>query len=292
VKARLLPFASTLLLGLAACSGGAASPSPSSVPSVAPATAAPTTAASTAPASPSAAPAIDLTIYGAASLKGALAAATPIYEAANPGVTLTVSTDASSALATQIEQGAPADVLLSADAKNPQALVDKGLATGPPVTFASNKLTVIAPADNRAGIKTPADLARPGVKVIAAGDEVPITKYADQLVANLAKEPGYPAGFEAAYQVNIVSKEDNVKAVVAKVELGEGDAGIVYVTDAKASKNVATVDVPAAANVTATYDGVTVKASPNIDAATAFLAWFAGPAGQAILGGFGFLPPS
>ena len=81
------------------------------------------------------------------------------------------------------------------------------------------------PTDNPAGIKTPADLARPGVKVIAAGDEVPITKYATQLVANLAKEPGYPADFAAAYAANIVSKEDNVKAVVAKIELGEGDAG-------------------------------------------------------------------
>ena len=292
MKPRLLPFSSTLLLILAACSSGAASPSASSVPSIAPPTAAPTSAASTAPASPSPAAAVDLTIYGAASLKGALAAAKPIYEAANPGVTLTISTDASSALATQIEQGAPADVFLSADAKNPQALVDKGLATGPPVTFATNKLTVIVPADNPAGIRTPADLAKSDVKIIAAGDEVPITKYANQLVANLAKEPGYPADFEAAYQANIVSREDNVKAVVAKLELGEGDAGIVYVTDAKASTRTATVDVPDAANVVATYDGVTVKASPNLDAANAFLTWFAGPDGQAILGGFGFLPPS
>ena len=151
---------------------------------------------------------------------------------------------------------------------------------------------MIVPANNPAGIRTPADLARSGVKIIAAGDEVPITKYASQLVAKLAGQPGYPADFEAAYHANVVSKEDNVKAVVAKVELGEGDAGIVYVTDAKASTKLATVDVPDAANVTATYDGVTVKASPNIDAATAFLAWFAGPGGQAILGGFGFLPPS
>jgi molybdate transport system substrate-binding protein len=292
VKSRLLAFVSALLLLiLAACSGGAATPPPSGAPSVAPATTAPTSAPSVAPASPSAA-AVDLTIYGAASLKGALAAAKPIYAAANPGVTLTISTDASSTLATQIEQGAPADVFLSADSRNPQALIDKGLATGPPVTFATNKLTVIVPTANPAGIKTPAGLARSGVKIIAAGHEVPITKYASQLVANLARQPGYPADYEAAYQANIVSREDNVKAVVAKVELGEGDVGIVYVTDAKASTKVVTVDVPDAANVLATYDGVTVKASPNLDAATAFLTWFAGPEGQAILGGFGFLPPS
>jgi molybdate transport system substrate-binding protein len=151
---------------------------------------------------------------------------------------------------------------------------------------------VIVPVANPAKLTSPKDLARSGVKIIAAGDAVPITKYANQLVANLAKEPGYPADFEAAYQKNIVSKEDNVKALVAKLELGEGDAGIVYVTDAKASTKVATVDVPPTANVLATYAGVVVKASPNQNAAIRFLAWLAGPDGQAILSGFGFLPPT
>jgi molybdate transport system substrate-binding protein len=242
------------------------------------------------PASPSVA-AVDLTIYGAASLKGALDKAKAAYEAANPGTTLVISTDASSALETKIEQGAPADIFLSADTTNPGKLVDKGFAAAGPVPFAGNKLTVIVPADNPAGIRTPADLARSGVKVIAAGDDVPITKYATQLVANLAAEAGYPADFAAAYAANVASKEDNVKAVVAKIELGEGDAGIVYVTDAQASTRVSTVDVPDSANVPATYDGVVVRATKNPAAATAFLNWFAGPDGQAILGSFGFLPP-
>jgi molybdate transport system substrate-binding protein len=246
---------------------------------------------STGPASPSGA-GVDLTIYGAASLKGALDKAKAAYEAANPGTTLTISTDSSSALETKIEQDAPVDVFLSADTTNPKKLVDKGLADGDPVAFARNKLTVIVPADNPAGIRTPADLARKGIKVIAAGDEVPITKYATQLVANLAREAGYPADFAAAYAANVASKEDNVKAVVAKVELGEGDAGIVYVTDARASTKVATVDVPDPANVPATYAGVVVKASKDAAAAKAFLDWLAGPDGQAILSSFGFLPPS
>ena len=170
--------------------------------------------------------------------------------------------------------------------------MDAGLADSAAVTFAGNKLTVIVPSDNPAKIETPADLAKTGVKVIAAGDEVPITKYAKQLVDNLAKESGYPADYVAAYTKNVASKEDNVKAVVAKIELGEGDAGIVYVTDAKASTKVTTVDVPDAANVPATYAGVVVKASKNLESAKAFLDWFAGADGQAILSGFGFLPPS
>ena len=277
MKSRLAPFLSVLRPGC--LFGRSASPSASAAPSVAPTTAA---SASTAPS----AEAVELTIYGAASLKGALEEAKAAYETANPGTTVTLSTGSSSALETQIEQGAPADVFLSADTANPKKLVDAGLTDGAAVTFAGNKLTIIVPTANPAGITTPADLAKSGVKVIAAGDEVPITKYATQLVDNLAKEAGYPADFAAKYTANIASKEEDVKAVVAKIELGEGDAGIVYVTDAKASTKVTTVDVPDTANVPATYAGVVVKASKNAAAARAFLDWFAGPDGQAILSAF------
>jgi molybdate transport system substrate-binding protein len=226
----------------------------------------------------------ELTVFGAASLKGVLEEAKTAYEAANPGTTITLSTDSSSALATQIEEGAPADVFLSADMANPRKLVDGGFASGSAVVFAGNKLCIIVPAGNPARIGSPADLAKGGIKIIAAGGEVPITKYANQLVANL--------GIEEAYASNVVSREDNVKAVVAKIELGEGDAGIAYVTDAAASDSVETIEVPDAANVLASYAGVVVKASANQEAARAFLEWLAGPEGQAVLGRFGFLPPS
>jgi molybdate transport system substrate-binding protein len=204
---------------------------------------------------------------------------------------LTISTDSSAALETQIEQGAPADVFLSADTTNPKKLVDKGLSAGDAVTFAMNALTIVVPVGNPAAIASPSDLARPGVKVIAAADEVPITTYAAQLVKNLGKLPGYPAGFAAAYTRNVVSREDNVKAIVAKIELGEGDAGIVYRTDARVSTKLVTVDVPEAANVPATYAGVVVKTAPDPVAAQTFLDWFAGPGGEAILATFGFLAP-
>ena len=242
-------------------------------------------------AAASVAPRVELAIYGAASLQGVLATVKSVYEAAVPGTSLTISTDSSAALETKIEQGAPADVFLSADTANPQKLVDRGLADGKAVVFATNRLVVIVPASNPAAITSPADLAKPGTKVIAAGDSVPIAKYATQLVANLAQEPGYPATFVADYTTNIVSKEDNAKAEVAKIELGEGDAAIVYATDARASTRVATIQAPASANVPARYAGVVVK-RPADAAAADFLAWFAGPDGQAILGSFGFLPPS
>ena len=282
MKSRLPVLAVAVLFVLAACtSSGAGSPAISA-----------TTATATA-ATPSAltsAEAVELTVYGAASLKSALDRAKSVYEAATPGTTLTISTDASSALETKIEQGAPVDVFLSADQANPKKLVEAGLADGAPVTFAGNKLIIVVPADNTAGITTPADLAKPGTKIIAAGDEVPISKYTRMLVTNLGKVAGYPTDFEAAYTANVASKEDNVKALIAKIELGEGDAGIVYVTDAKASTKIKTVDVPESANVPATYDGVVVKGSANQDAAKAFLDWLASPDGQAILAKFGFLP--
>ena len=276
---KLRGLAAVGLVAVAACGAGTASPSTPA-------------ATGTATPPPATSGAVNLTIFGAASLKGVLDEAKTEYETANPSTRLAISTDSSSALETQIEQGAPADVFLSADTNAPQALIDKSLASGSLVVFAGNKLTIVIPTDNPGSVSTPKDLARAGLKVVAAGDDVPITKYANQLIANLAALPGYPTDFAATYAANVVSKEDNVKAVIAKIELGEGDAAIAYVTDAKASPKVTTVAVdPDSANVAATYAGVVVKASTNGDAAKAFLDWFAGPAGQAILAGFGFLPP-
>lgn len=233
------------------------------------------------------APGASLTVYAAASLKAALAKAVDAYAAASPGTTVTVSTDSSSALEAKIELGAPVDVFLSADTANPQRLVDDGLA-GAITPFARNRLTVIVPKGNPAALGSPADLARPGLKVVGAGDSVPITGYATMLIANLARQPGYPTDFASACARNVVSREDNVAAVVAKIGLGDGDAAIVYETDAKASPGVDTIAVPDAANVVATYGGVVMKASRNQAAAAAFLAWLAGPPGQAILAAFGF----
>jgi len=284
---RLAAVLVTLVTVLAACSGTAAATA-TLVPTAAPPT--PTAPPASVPASGATG---SLTIYAASSLTAAFTEMQTAYQTAAPGVTLTLSFGASSTLEAQIEQGAPADVFASADTSNPQKLVDQGLAAGAITTFAGNLLTVIVPPANPAGVQTPADLAKPGLKLVAAGDTVPITKYANMLLANLAQQPGYPASFVAAVAANIVSKEDNVAAVVSKIELGEGDAAIVYVTDAStAGSKVTTITVPTAANVPATYGAVAVKASPNAAAAAAFITWLAGPDGQAILATYGFLPPA
>ena len=236
----------------------------------------------------------ELTIYGAASLKSALKSLKAAYEAAVPGTTLTIATDSSATLRTQIEQGAPADVFLSADQKNPEALVEAELTDGPALDFTGNRLTIIVPkvGPATATVLSPADLAKPGMKIVAAGAEVPVTHYADQAIAKLAALPGYPHGFALAYAANVVSKEQNVKAVVAKIELGEGDAAIVYSTDAIGSDKVNQVPIPPEANVLAIYAGVVIKGSAQAPAAHAFLEWLTGPIGQAILTDAGFVPPS
>lgn len=236
---------------------------------------------------------IELTVFAAASLREAFGAVKEAYEAAVPGVTLTFSFDASSALRAQIEQGAPVDVFASADTRNPQALFDAGLTSTEPQPFAGNRLAVVVPAANPAAINSPADLARPGVRVVNAGPEVPITSYAAEMLSNLAGLPGYPPSFVAAVAANVVSREDNVRAVLAKVQLGEGDAGIVYATDATAAGDtVRVIPIPGAANVVVTYAAAIPKDAPNPQAAAAFLAWLGGPDGLAVLDRFGFIAPA
>ncbi len=232
----------------------------------------------------------NLTVFAAASLTQPFGVMGQAWGAQHAGSTLTFSFDASSALRSQIEQGAPADVLASADLRNPQALIDECSAPAPVIAFASNHLVIVVPTANPAGVTSPADLSRPGVRIVAAGEDVPITKYAEQVIANLAAQPGAPAGYADGVHANIVSREDNVAQVLAKIALGEGDAGIVYVSDASTASGVTPVEIPAAANVLATYGAVEVAATTAADGAAAFLAYLTGAEAQAILARYGFLP--
>jgi molybdate transport system substrate-binding protein len=212
------------------------------------------------------------------------------YERVERSTRLVTSFDASSALRAQIAQGAPADLFLSADTRNPELLADAALASRP-VAFARNGLTIVVPVRNEAAIATPFDLARDGVRIVAAGDEVPISWYASELVARLAALPGAPLRFADAVSSNVVSREDNVRSVLAKIELGEADAAIVYATDARASDDVAQIPVPVAAAVSATYAAVTIRGSRAEAAAGRFLEWLLGAEAQRVLQSAGFLPP-
>lgn len=136
---------------------------------------------------------------------------------------------ASSRLAAQVLEGAPADVLATADDPTMQRVVDAGLAAGPPVVFALNRLAIAVPRTDPAGIRGLADLARPGLRVVLAAPAVPAGRYAAEALA------------AAGVQVQPLSLEPNVKAVAGKVASGEADAGIVYVTDVRADRRLAAV---------------------------------------------------
>jgi molybdate transport system substrate-binding protein len=243
---------------------------------------------STAPAStPSATPSLtgSANIFAAASLTSAFNKIITDFTAQHPGVKLTPNYNGSDTLVTQIKQGAPADVFASADTTNMDKLTRVGLVPTSTVhIFARNKLQVIVAKGNPKGIKTLADLAKPGVAVVLENPSVPAGKYAAQAMAT------------AGVTVTAKSLETSVTAVVQKVALGEADAGIVYVTDVATAvaqhEPVEGVDIPTPPNVVATYPIGIVKAAPNPALATAFEDYVLSPPGQADLTSFGFLPPS
>jgi molybdate transport system substrate-binding protein len=270
----LIGLLAVLSLGAAACSS---SPKSSTTATT---TAPPATTAAS-PAS-SAAPTVTghLTVFAAASLTGAFGEIGKAFSQANPGATVTFSFDASSALAQQISQGAPADVFASADTTNMDKVTKANLNGTPPVIFATNLLAIIVPKGNPKGITGVSDLDKSGIKVVLCAPQVPCGKYANQILA------------KANVTVTPVSLEENVKGVVTKVTSGEADAGIVYVTDVTAAgPSAQAVTIPADLNVVAQYPIATVKASKNTTADAAFIAYVTGPDGQAILAKYGFMKP-
>ncbi len=235
---------------------------------------------------------VELTVFADASLTDVMAAVKPAYEAATPGVTLSLTYGASNTLRGRIEQGDPADLFLSADVDNPAALVDGGLTQGPEQTFAANTLALVAPRGS-AKVNRTLDLAKAGVHLAAAGKEDPISIYAAGLVEALGKVKGFPAGYAAGVAKNVASREADVRAVLARVANAEADAAFVYATDVAAGGDaVRAIKLPESLNPTTAYAGVVVRTTPNSDAASAFLAWLSSDAGQAVLTQGGLQPPA
>lgn len=221
-----------------------------------------------------------ITIFAASSLNSAFKAIGDAFVKANPAVKVTFSFDASSALVAQIIQGAPADVFASADTATMDKMVAVSLNGSAPVSFATNLLSIIVASGNPKGIKTEADLAKSGLRVVLCDQTVPCGKYAQQSLD------------KAGVAVTPVSLEQNVKGVVTKVTAGEADAGLVYSTDVQAAGDrAAGVVIPADLNVKATYPIASVKSSTHSDIDTAFITFVAEAGGQAILAKYGFGKP-
>ena len=221
-----------------------------------------------------------VTVFAAASLKAPFTALAEQFEAANPGTTVALSFAGSSDLATQISQGAPADVFASADANTMAGLSGEGLLEGAPRDFASNVLAIAVPPGNPASIASFADLARPGVRTVTCAPQVPC--------GAAAKAVGQDTGIT----LTPVSEESSVTDVLGKVISGEADAGLVYVTDVQAAGDkVQEVPFPEAAQAVNTYPIAAVRTGRNKELAAAFIEAVKGSDGQQILRGAGFGAP-
>lgn len=233
-----------------------------------------------------------LTVFAAASLTGAFNALADTLRHRQPDLQIDCNFAGSQLLAFQIQHGAAADIFASADERWMAQLRDSGLIEGQPRVFARNRLVVIVPNSNPAAITKLEDLGRDGLKLVLAAEAVPAGRYAREAINKLAREPGFPPGFVQQVLRNVVSNEDNVKAVVAKVQLGEADAGVVYLSDVTpaVAPLVRRFDLPDAANVVASYPIATLRRAPNPEAARAFLDLVLSPVGQRALEGHGFLP--
>ncbi|MEV4657147.1 molybdate ABC transporter substrate-binding protein [Micromonospora sp. NPDC049301] len=221
-----------------------------------------------------------VTVFAAASLTESFTRIGRDFEAAHPGSTVTFNFAGSSALANQINQGAPADVFASAAPRNMTAVTEAGNADGTPGTFARNQLVIAVPRGNPAGVNGLADLTRPGVKVALCADQVPCGAAARTALdaAGVALTPA--------------TLEQDVKGALAKVKLGEVDAALVYRTDARAATaDVTGVEFPESARAVNDYPIVALKDAPNPAGARAFVAYVRSAPAQAVLAEAGFQAP-
>jgi molybdate transport system substrate-binding protein len=231
----------------------------------------------------------EVRVFAAASLQRVFsAAATQIGEAPR----LAFNFAGSQQLALQLSQGADGDVFASADERWMLDAEKHGLLAAPPRVFARNQLVVITPAGNPGKVDRLADLARPGVKVVLAADVVPAGRYSRQALLKLGTAGGLGDEYAAGVLANVVSEEENVEAVATKVQLGEADAGIVYVSDLSPQRRAAvrSLEIPAAANVVAAYYIAPLKSAADPAGARAFIAWLASDAGRRLIAEHGFLP--
>jgi molybdate transport system substrate-binding protein len=222
----------------------------------------------------------ELVVFAAASLTDVFTELGDAFMAEHPDLTVTFNFAASSELATQIEEGAPADVFASADQNNMTKAVDAGAVDGEPVVFVQNELQIVVEEGNPDGVTGLADLSDGDLIVALCAPEVPCGSYAAQ-------------AFElAGLAVPEASQEQNVRAVVEKVALGEADAGVGYTTDVRSrADEVDGVEIPADQNVLASYPVAVLDLGGNADAAAAWVAYLQTPGALDVLTAAGFLAP-
>lgn len=218
-----------------------------------------------------------ITVFAASSLTDVFTEAAAAFEEANPGLEVVLNLASSSRLAGQIVSGAPADVFASADEVQMGVVSQAGLASEPRV-FATTSMVIATGAGNPLDIRGLADLADPGLVVLLASEEVPAGRYAAQVLA------------AAGTTIRPSSREATVRSVLAKVALGEADAGIVYASDLTAA-DVAGVEIPQEFNVNARFPITALAGARNPSGAAAFVAFVRSPEVAPILARHGFTGP-
>lgn len=241
------------------------------------------------------APLATVTVMAAASLNAPFQEIGALYQQRYPGTHVTFNFAGSQQLVQQLAQGAPADVFASANQKTMDDAVSANrVAKGAAQIFARNRLVVIYPKANPAGLQQLSDLAKPGLKLDFAAKEVPVGQYSLDFLDKATKDPAFTPTYKDAVLKNVVSYEDNVKAVLSKVALGEADGGIVYTTDitGDSASKVGRLDIPDALNVIAVYPIAPITGTTKAKLARNFIDLVVSQDGQAILARYGFLPPS
>jgi molybdate transport system substrate-binding protein len=233
-----------------------------------------------------------LSVFAAASLTDAFGVLGKVLQSREPGLRVTFNFAGSQQLALQIAQGAKADVFASADQRWMTDVQRRGLVMGVPREFVRNRLVIIVPRSNPAKITRLQDLARTGIKFVIAADAVPAGRYAREALTKLGDAPEFGKDYAQKVLHNVVSEEENVRAVVTKVRLGEADAGAVYRSDVTAtvSGSVQIIDIPDPYNVLAGYSIVRLKGAPNPEGADQFISLTVSPMGQHVLNGLNFIP--
>ena len=230
-----------------------------------------------------------LTIYAAASLTDAFTEMGKAFESSHSDRRVVFNFGGSQNLRTQIEQGAPADVFASANTKEMDTLVAQNMvAADAPKVFLTNRLVVILPTENPAGIVSLEDLGKAGLKIVLAAEEVPAGRYAREMLEKLNAMFG--ADYKEKVLSNVVSNEDNIRQAVTKVQLGEADAAVVYVSDAVAVPELQRIEIPPEMNVIAEYPIAPLAGSANSDLANEFTNYILSSEGDATLKKWGFTP--
>ena len=235
-----------------------------------------------------------LRVFAAASLAGAFTEIAHRYEHDHPGMEVQTNFAGSQQLTAQIEQGARADVFVSADDRWMTYAREHGWLAAPAAVFVRNRLVVIVPKSNPGRIRGLPDLARSGVKFVIGADAVPVGHYTRTVLSNLSHDPALGEDYAQRVLANVVSEEENVTGVVGRVQLGEADAGVVYRSDVTAAvgRYVRIIEIPEAANVSASYPIAVLRDAAHPAEARAFVDLVLSPEGQAILERWKFIPVS